>query len=514
MRIDRFVFAVVFLTSFALAQQPPSKVAPEGSPSTGQEAVALTIYNQSFAVARTSLDLDLHPGLNEITTSSVTSMLEPDSVVLRDSATKLPIQVLEQNYDAAVVNQEWLLQKYEGKTIDFQVATPQGTQTLPGKIIRAGFTRQGTYAPNGQYLTPQQAQPLVEINGRMQFSLPGLPLFPSATDGLLLKPTLRWQINSGSAAHVTAELAYITGGLDWDATYNVIAPQNADVTSAEKVDLLGWVTIHNQAGTDFPRARIKLMAGDVAKLRQAGYGGPMMKSMDAVMVAGAISSPEVTQKAFDDFHLYDLNRTVALRDGETKQVQFIDAAAVSMRRSYLYDGLGMQLQPIYGGNVFNNQGYGVGNENKKVQIIEEIKNSESNHLGMPLPAGRVRLYRRDSDGQVEFVGENQIGHTPAEETIKVPTGSAFDLKGSRRQTEFHVDYNRREMDETFEIKVTNQKQQEANVSVIEHMYRCDNWNLTAKSVDFKKLDSHTLEFPLQVPAKGEAVLTYTVHYTW
>jgi hypothetical protein len=133
---------------------------------------------------------------------------------------------------------------------------------------------------------------------------------------------------------------------------------------------------------------------------------------------------------------------------------------------------------------------------------------------MPLPAGRVRLYRRDSDGQMEFVGENQIQHTPAEDLVKIPTGSAFDVKGSRRQTNFHADYNQRVMDETFEIKITNQKQQPAAVSVIEHMYRCDNWDITVKTADFKKLDSHTLEFPLQVPAKGEAVLTYTVHYTW
>lgn len=509
MRIACLISVALFVTSFPQAQNSQL-----GS-SSGQEPVALTIYNQSFAVARTSLDLDLHPGLNEITTTRVTSMLEPDSVVLRDSASKAPIPVLEQNYDAGVVNQEWLLQKYEGKTIDFQVPGPSGVQTVSGKIIRAGFNRQPMYALNGQYISPQQQQPLIEINGHMQFTLPGLPLFPSATDGLLLKPTLRWQINSSSVAHLSAELAYITGGLDWDATYNVIAPQNADVTAAEKVDLLGWVTIHNQSGTDFAQARIKLMAGDVAKIRQGGgYGGGYMKAMDAVMVNGAVQAPEVTQKAFDDFHLYDLNRTVSLRDGETKQVQFIDAAGVIMRRTYLYDGLGMQLQPIYGGNVNNNQGYGLGNENKKVFIIEEIKNSQSNHLGMPLPAGRVRLYRRDADGQMEFVGENQIGHTPAEEIVKVPTGSAFDLKGSRRQTDFHVDYNKRMIDETFEIRVTNQKQQPIDVSVIEHMYRCDNWEITAKSTDFKKLDSHTLQFPLKAPAKGDAILTYTVHYTW
>jgi hypothetical protein len=184
-----------------------------------------------------------------------------------------------------------------------------------------------------------------------------------------------------------------------------------------------------------------------------------------------------------------------------------------MRRSYVYDGLAMQIQPMYGGNINQNRGYGL-DENTKVAVLEEIKNSEPNHLGMPLPAGRVRLYRRDSDGQMEFVGENMIDHTPAEETLKIPTGSAFDVKGSRHQTDFQVDYNKRILDETFEIKVTNQKQQAVKVAVIEHLYRGDNWEIREKSAEFTKTDSHTLEFPINVAAKGETVLTYTVHYTW
>jgi hypothetical protein len=495
------IFAAIFFAVVLVEAQQP-------------QPVALTIYNQDFAVARTFLDLDLRAGLNEITTDSVTSRLEPDSVVLRDPTGKRVVHVVEQNYDSAIVSQEWLLQKYEGKTIDFQVPTPQGNKIVQGRIIRAGFYRQQQYTFDGQMLNGQSAQPLVEVDGKMQFQLPGTPLFPATTDGMLLKPTLRWQINSGSAEHFNAELAYITGGLSWDATYNVVAPESSDVTGDEKADVLGWVTMHNQSGTDFQLARIKLMAGDVAKIQgqQEGYIAVARMQMEAKALDAM--QPGVTQKAFDDFHLYDLNRTVALRDGETKQVQFIDAANISMRRSYIYDGLAEQMQPIYGGNVNQTQGYGLGNENRKVLIVEEIKNSEANHLGMPLPAGRVRLYRRDADGQMEFVGENLINHTPAEDTLKIPTGSAFDVKGSRRQTDFHVDYNKRMLDETFEIKLTNQKQQAVDVAVLEHLYRGENWEITDKSARFTKRDSHTIQFPIKVPAKGEAALTYTVHYTW
>lgn len=480
---------------------------------SSNQPVALTIYNQDFAVARTSLDLDLHAGVNEVTATEVTSRLEPDSVILRDPSDKRTVHILEQNYDAAVVSEQWLLQKYEGKTIDFEVNTPQGKQIVQGRIIRAGFYRPPEVTFDYQQTQGLQVQPLIEVNGKMQFQLPGLPLFPVATDGLLLKPTLRWQIQAERPEHFMAELAYITGGFDWEATYNVVVPNNADVTGDEKADVLGWVTIHNQSGTDFPAARIKLMAGDVAKIRnQSGYRDQIMTFAGGVTVNG--QQPGVTQKPFDDFHLYDLNRTVVLRDGETKQVQFLDAADVTVHRSYVYYGARRDLQPDYNGNINQNQGYGLDSDNTQVRIEEEIRNSASNHLGMPLPAGRMRLYRRDADGQMEFVGESVIRHTPAEETVKLVTGSAFDLKGSRRQTDFNADYQRREIHESFEIKVTNQKDQPVHVTILEPMYRGVSWEILSKSSDYVKRDSRTIAFPVEVPAKGEATVTYTVRYTW
>ncbi|HVC47067.1 MAG TPA: hypothetical protein VND90_07445 [Terracidiphilus sp.] len=493
--------AALASAALATAQQPA-------------QPVALTIYNQDFAVARTSIDLNLHPGVNEITTTQVTSRLEPDSVILRDPSGLHPVHILEQNYDAAIVTQDWLLKKYEGKTIDFEVHTAQGTQIIPGKIIRAPSQPQPQYNFNGAGYQSQYAEPLVEVNGHMQFSLPGLPLFPASTDGLLLKPTLRWQIESAQPEHFSAELAYITGGLNWEATYNVVAPNATDVTGPQKADVLGWVTIHNLSGTDFPQARIKLMAGDVAKLQPQVFAGNAGGGLYAMAKAADSFAPQVTQKAFDDFHLYDLHRTVSLHDGETKQVQFLDASGVTIHRSYLYDGAASNLQPYYGSGINNNQEYGLDNGNTKVYIVQEIKNSKANHLGIPLPAGRMRLYRRDADGQMEFVGESLIPHTPTEDTVKLVSGSAFDVKGSRRQTDFHSDYQNRNLDESFEIKLTNQKLQPIQVTVLEHLYRGDNWQITQHSANFTQRDSRTVAFPIDVPAKGESTLTYTVHYSW
>jgi hypothetical protein len=517
----RFLLAAVIVAS-ASAQEPAQ---PSSAPSV---PAALTIYNENFAVARTTIDLELHPGMNEVSTNQVTTQLEPDSVVLRDPASttnapKPSFRIVEQNYDAAVVTQDWLLNKYEGRTIQFALGNAIGPDghvvsgnTIAGKIIRAPRQPDPYQNPYGNF---QPGQPLIEVNGQMQFQLPGTPLFPATTDSLLLKPTLRWQIDSAKAQKLTAEFAYVTGGMNWEATYNVITggPNGAGAvkTPDEKADVVGWVTIANRTGADFPQARIKLMAGDVAKIQPRAYA----RAMAAPVVMDGLSfgqNGQVTQKPFDDYHLYDLNRTVSLPNGETKQVQFLEATGVTINRSYLYDGSDNNRQPVanYGGNFIQQQNYGLGSGNTKVAIQQEIKNTESNHLGIPLPAGRVRLYRRDADGQMEFVGESAINHTPAEDSIKVTSGNAFDVKGSRRQTNFYIDNSRRTLDEYFEIKLTNQKSDSVTVDVLEHLYRGDNWEIVQKSSDYTKLDSHTIQFAVQVPAKGEATLTYEAHYTW
>lgn len=488
----RFLLATLAITAAtALAQQG------------GAAPVALTIYNQDFAVARTTVDLNLKAGMNEVTTTNVTSQLEPDSVVLRDPAGKIAFTVTEQNYDAGVIDQNSLLQKFEGKTIQFQTqsfsmsagSVSNAASIVDGKIIRANA--------NG-------SQPLIEVDGHLQFVLPGMPLFPASTDGLLLKPTLRWQIDSPRAARVAAELAYITQGMSWQATYNVVAPEAKDVTGPERVDLLGWVTMRNNSGTDFPEARIKLMAGDVAKIQPArARPAAMAMAMDQVYV-----TPSVTQQAFDDFHLYDLNRTVSLANNETKQVEFLEANEVEMDRVYLYDG----ATPLPGylpcAGCHNDAPNFGATSNTKVNVRAEIKNSTTNHLGMPLPAGRIRLYRRDAGGQMEFIGEGTIPHTPAEETVNVPVGNAFDVTGERKQTDFHTDQRAHTIDETYEITVKNQKTAPVAVVVVEHMNRAQNWQITAQSTEFTKRDSTTLEFPITVPAAGETKVTYAVRYTW
>ncbi len=484
------------MTKFGTAMLTLTLASAAAAQQGGAGATALTIYNQDFAVARTTVDMNLTSGTNQVTTTNVTTQLEPDSVVLRDAAGKVAFKIDEQNYDAGVIDQQSLLQKNEGKTIQFSQGRTQDGKliTVDGKIIRA------------------TQPPLIESNGTMQFELPGTPLFPASTDGLLLKPTLRWQIYSAKPAHLAAELAYITRGMSWQATYNVVAPESKDVTGGEKVDVMGWVTIQNNSGTEFPQATIKLMAGDVAMIQEQMGRAKKFDRLD-IVAAMAAPAPQVTQQAFDDFHLYDLNRTVSLRSGETKQVQFLESGDVSMSRIYEYDGGNTGYINFYSGYHNDQQAFGAGS-NTKVNVRAEIKNAVANHLGMPLPAGRIRLYRRDSGGQMEFVGEGTIPHTPTDETVKVPVGSAFDVTGTRKQTDFHVDQRAHTIDETFEITVKNQKTTPVKVAIVEHMNRGQNWGIPTKSTDYTKRDSNTIEFPVTVAAAGEVKVTYTAHYSW
>ena len=465
-----------------------------GTAATAQPA--LTIYNQNFAVVRDTVPLDLKAGVNDVRYTDATAQVEPDSVILRDPTGKHSLQILEQNYRNDPVSQELLLSLFEGKTIDFQrMRLKDNTQTpelIPGKIIRSG------YIPGGS-----SEQPIIEVNGKLQFSLPGQPLFPDLGDDTVLKPTLNWLLQSDEPGKFNAEVNYITGGFTWEADYNLVSPEKGD-----SVDLVGWITMNNQSGKTFHDAKIKLMAGEVNKIQ------PVSRTMEMMTLSGGAmpQAPAVTEKAFDEFHLYSIARPTTLRDRETKQVEFVHAEKVLAQTIYVYDGA-LTGYRYYGG-LIENQEYGT-EGNKKVRVMREFVNAETNHLGMALPAGKVRFYRRDADGQMEFVGEDRIDHTPRDETIRVTTGNAFDLVGERKQTSFHLDTGDKWMDESFEIKLRNHKKDTpVEIRVVEHLYRWNNWEITAHSDTFLKTDAHTIEFRVQVKPDEEKTITYTVHYSW
>ena len=476
-----------------------------GSLYAQQASQSLTIYNQDFAVVRQDIPLDLKSGESQVNVNEITMHLEPDSVILRDPSGKHPVTVLEQNYRADPVSQFSLLSLYEGKTIDFE--HPDHT-IVKGRVVRSGYVPPDYFHGNRQSLA--QEEPIIEVGGQLRFGLPGTPIFPDLTAETILKPRLEWLVATDRPGKFPAELSYVTGGMSWQADYNIVAPEKGDL-----VDIVGWVTMDNHSGRTFENARIKLMAGDVNKI-QLGQGyDRAYKFALAAPVAGMVGPP-VTEKAFDEYHLYTLERSTTLRDRETKQVEFIHAAGVATKQVYVYDGVKIDQNRFNGWNwenIRNDHSYGT-ESNPKIWAMREFVNSQANHLGMPLPKGRVRFYRRNDDGQVEFTGENTIDHTPRGETIRIYTGNSFDLSGERRRTTYAIDMGKSMATETFEIKVRNHKKEPVEVRVVEHLYRGKNWEITTKSDEYQKKDSQTVEFPITVMPDGEKVITYTAHYTW
>ena len=470
---------------------------------------SLTIYNQNFAVVRQEIALDLKSGSNQVNVNDITMHLEPDSVVLRDPSGKHAVNVLEQNYRADPVSQMSLLSLYEGRTIDFE--QPDRTR-VKGKVVRSGYVHPDYFNINNPYNQsyPGQEEPIIEVGGQLRFGLPGTPVFPDLTADTILKPRLEWLVATDKPGKFPAEFSYVTGGMTWQADYNIVAPTKGDV-----VDIIGWVTMDNRTGMTFENARIKLMAGDVNKIQNPGISGRQMSEL-VTMPAAAPMVPTVTEKAFDEYHLYTLEHSTTLRDRERKQVEFIHAAGVTTKQLYIYDGVKIDPNRYMGWNwenIRNDHSYGT-ESNTKIWVMREFVNSEANHLGMPLPKGRVRFYRSNDDRQVEFTGENMIDHTPKDETVRIYTGNAFDIAGERKRTNYTVDMGRAMASETFEIRVRNHKKEPVEVRVVEHLYRGTNWEITAKSDDFKKKDSQTIEFPVTIAPDGEKVIAYTAHYTW
>jgi hypothetical protein len=323
------VFLTFVLTCSAVSQTATQTVPPP----------SLTIYNQDFAVVRQPIRLGLNAGVNNIQYNGITAMLEPDSVVLRDPTGKRLLQVLEQNYQADPVSQQRLLEKFAGQAITFEVRQGDKIVQLEGRIVRPGIIygvrnqqQQPCYNPPYGPGCQQTEQPLVEVGGKLQFGLPGTPLFPALPPGTNLLPTLDWTVSTDRGGPLDAELSYVTGGMTWEAAYNVIAPPVGDT-----LDLVGWVTIDNRTGKAFENAHIALMAGDVNKVQPQGQYN--FRASFGAGVGGAIAGgPPVVEKTFDEYHLYTLQRPTTLRDRETKQVEFVRAAGFTARKIYVYDG--------------------------------------------------------------------------------------------------------------------------------------------------------------------------------
>ena len=444
-----------------------------------------------FAVVRVDRDLSLKQGRSLLKFTDVAALIDPTTVTFQSLTDPAGTRVLEQNFQFDLVSTQKLLSRYVDRKVTVESPQGDGVRLLDGTLLSAndGLVIRGD---DGQVHALQQ------WNGIRFGELPG---------GLITQPTLEWDIAAAKGGTHKARVAYQTGGITWWADYNLLFTPGADANSGF-LDLGAWVSLLNQSGATYENAKLKLVAGEVNRAQPAAP--PYVKSAMRAVAMEADGGFE--EKAFFEYHLYTLGRTTTLPNNSTKQIELFDAAKrIPARKKLVYYG----AQDLgWGGSPMIEREYGPAS-NQEVDVWLEFRNDKQAGLGMPLPAGRIRVSQLDTaDGSLEFIGEDTIEHTPKDENVRVKLGVAFDVVGERTQTDFTVDSRGRVMEEAFEIKVRNHKDEAVEVIVRENLYRWSNWRVLSSSMPHEKKDARTIEFPVKVAKDGEAVITYRVRYSW
>ncbi|WP_417446249.1 DUF4139 domain-containing protein [Kangiella sp.] len=471
------------VTIYSSAQ--PGAIDPDlYRPIPGQNRGHYTV--PGYGVVKSTRNYQLDKGQNSLQVTDVAAFIDPTTVSFRSLNNK-HTRVLEQSYQFDLVNGHQLLQRFIGKTITVQQSSGDELVEIKGELLSA----------DGNLVIKTDKGNIQTLSYYTNIIFPDLP------EGLLTKPTLIWDLYSPASGEQTIELSYQTEGMTWWTDYNI----TYDESDTCKMDLSSWVSIINQSGASFNNAKLKLIAGDVNRAQQ----NEPLRVMSSRVAEEAMMDKGFEQKAFFEYHLYTLGRPADLANNSTKQLElFPSVKDVQCNKELVFDA-SSQFYSYYGMNT--NEGYGK-NSSGDVNVYLRFANEEKNALGIPLPAGRIRVNQRDTDGSLEFIGEDIIDHTPKNEDVLIKVGNAFDIKGERKQTDYKIDTSGKELTESFEITVKNHKDETVEVVVRENLYRWTNWNITRKSHDYKKQDSRHVHFNVKVPANGETKVTYTVEYSW
>ncbi len=475
-------------------------------------SVDLTVYNMNLALIREIRPITVTKGINTIILPDIPATIDGTSLHFSSLTDPKSLRVLEQNFQYDLVHHAKLLEKYIGKQVEF-VRYDQAAEkefSVFGKLLATGWQPQFSYNPYGQRIPGQSysysGQMIAEINGKVEIGPTGRLVLPSLSDGLILKPQLQWMLSSSRSGSHNAEISYLATQLSWNCDYVVLLNQNDT-----RLELTGWVTLTNNSGTSFRNAGLKLVAGDLNVVKsEADAVGYARKSMAAVSDEAA----QFQQKELFEYKIYSLQRRTDLANNETKQIELVSGKDVPARKIFLYDGLADYWRSWHNNAGYREQGSFGQQSNAKVGVFVTMKNSEADGLGIPLPRGKIRVYKRDTEGKEQFIGEDQIDHTPKDEEVRLYLGNAFDLVGSRVQKNFRVIVSGHSVEETIEIKVKNHKDEPVEVMVYEHPWRWNEWDVTRANAEWEKIDQSTLRFPLKIAKNAEKTVTYTVRYTW
>jgi hypothetical protein len=500
---ERIMLSTTFRTSRALATllltglaplllagggEPVAAARPDGDGGVvsatlnDQVDLGVTVYNSNIALVRDVRQVALPAGTLDLRFLDIAASVNPTTVHFRSLTEPGRLGILEQNYQYDLLSPQRLLMKYIGRDVKL-VRTRQ----------EAGTTRQEEVTAR---LLAYNDAPVWKIGDEIVTGLSAEQLrFPEIPENLHSRPTLVWKLDNSGARQHRIETSYLAGKMSWSADY-VLTVARDDAHA----DLDGWVTVVNTSGTSYRNAKLQLVAGELNRVGAVGGMADALAMNKAVREAAAPAA--FAREVFSEYHLYSLNRRTTLQENETKQIALLNGTGTPVRKLFVVNG-----QQFYYRNRQN-----PGSPLKdSVQVFYAFRNDEASGLGMPMPAGIVRVYQADSKGGLQFAGEDRIDHTPKDETVTLKIGTAFDVVCERKQTDFEkIADGVYEM--AFEIRLRNHKATPVTVQVNEPI--AGDWRMLATNYPATKTDAWAAQFSVPVAADGESVLRYRVRVRW
>jgi hypothetical protein len=466
-------FASLLSLTAALAAPSVARAQSQTSTEADRKSVSITVYNQNFGVVREVRELKtLGTGQVSLEFRDVAANIQPQTVAIKSLTAPGAISVLEQNYRYDLLTPQTLLEKFVGKKI---------------RTYRYHEASGREEAADAELLSVNEQQPILRLNGEVTFGYPARFAFPQVPDNLIAKPTLMWLVSSQKAQQ-TIEVSYLTQNLNWSADYVLLV--NEQDTQAS---LQGWVTLVNQSGASYKNAELKLVAGDVNRVQPQRAHKTVLHSAAPAPSGGAGFS----EQGLFEYHMYTLGRPTTVLQNEQKQVSLLEADAIKIDKKLIF----------YGQQYWFRGQYGEIQSNQKVGVYLDFKNEQKNKLGMPLPKGTLRVYKADKSGAKQFVGEDQIDHTPRDEKLRVKMGEAFDVVGDRKQMEWRALGNCT-AESRWEIELRNHK--DTAVEVEDYEPIGGDWTILESSIPYDKKDAGTFTFNIKVPARGKTKVSYRV----
>ncbi|MFZ6681889.1 DUF4139 domain-containing protein [Undibacterium sp. Tian12W] len=462
----------------ALAGSVYAQTEEQRSTLADQKEVAVTIYNENLALIKDQRKLPLKRGASALAFRDVSAKMRAETALLRSLSSPGSLSVVEQNFNFDLLTPQKLLEKYVGRNVNIIRTNPAtGAETTESATVLS--------ANNGVVL---------KIGDRIETGLPGRIIYPDVPANLRDRPTLVMALDNNGAQQQDVELSYLTGGLSWKADY-VVELNAAD----DKLDISGWVTLGNTSGTTYRNAKLQLVAGDVHQVLQrvqiTGSSIRALESPQPVMAKKAMA-----EESLFEYHLYTLDRPTTIAENQTKQVALLSASGVPARKELL----------LAGSDYYYQSSYGDLGQKMKIGVFVEFDNKEASQLGMPLPKGVVRVYKKDGAGNAQFIGEDSVDHTPKNEKVRLKLGEAFDVTADKKQTDFKKlaasgKYNY-VSESAYELVLKNAKKEAVIVTVQEPMP--GDWQVLSSSHPYTKSASNTAVWKISVPAEGNTKLVY------